>query len=57
MSLVAVGGNTIVGRTSIRFVLNDYLYQEGGHIGYGGLPDHRRLGYATEALPRDLGRH
>jgi predicted acetyltransferase len=52
--LVADVGGVIVGRTSIRHELNDFLLQEGGHIGYGVLREHRRRGYATEILRRSL---
>lgn len=48
--LLAVVGNDVVGRSSIRFALNDFLRREGGHIGYAVRPQHRRRGYATEIL-------
>jgi predicted acetyltransferase len=52
--LVADVGGEIVGRASIRHELNEFLVQEGGHIGYGVLREHRRRGYATEILRRSL---
>jgi len=52
--LVAEVDGTIVGRVSIRHVLNDFLAREGGHIGYGVLPEHRRQGYATEILRQSI---
>lgn len=52
--LVADVDGRIVGRTSIRFELNEWLAREGGHIGYGVLLEHRRKGYATEILRQSL---
>ncbi|MDY7102618.1 MAG: GNAT family N-acetyltransferase, partial [Actinomycetota bacterium] len=52
--LVAEVGGTIVGRTSIRHELNEFLARLGGHIGYGVLPAHRRRGHATDILRQSL---
>jgi predicted acetyltransferase len=52
--LAADVGGEIVGRTSIRHELNEYLAREGGHIGYAVLAEHRRRGYATEILRQSL---
>jgi len=52
--LVADVAGEIVGRSSIRHALNDVLAREGGHVGYGVLPGHRRRGYATAILRQSL---
>lgn len=40
----------LIGVIDIRHRLNDFLYNYGGHIGYGVRPTERRKGYATEIL-------
>lgn len=40
----------LVGRLHIRHELTPALLEEGGHIGYGVRPAHRRRGYATRML-------
>ena len=52
--LLAEVDGEVVGRTSVRHRLNDWLAVEGGHIGYGVLAAHRRGGYATEMLRQSL---
>jgi predicted acetyltransferase len=52
--LLAVVDGEVVGRTSIRHTLNDFLLNLGGHIGYGVRPAHRRRGHATEILRQSL---
>ena len=54
VQLVAVVNGELVGRVSIRFALNEFLAQRGGHIGYGVVPAHRRKGYASEILRQAL---
>ena len=52
--LVAEVDGVIVGRSSIRHELNDWLSKFGGHIGYAVRPDFRRRGYASEILRQSL---
>jgi predicted acetyltransferase len=52
--LLAEADDDIVGRLSVRFVLNDFLAAEGGHIGCAVLPRFRRRGYATALLHRGV---
>ena len=52
--LVAEVDRQLVGRSSIRHELNDFLRREGGHIGYCVLAEHRRRGHATEMLRQSL---
>jgi predicted acetyltransferase len=44
----------VVGRVSVRHKLNDWLFREGGHIGYAVRPAFRRRGLATELLRQGL---
>lgn len=52
--LLADVDGTLVGRTSIRHELNDFLMNYGGHIGYAVVPNQRRRGYATEILRQSI---
>lgn len=54
--LVAEVDGQIVGRTSIRYELNDFLFDLGGHVGYGVAPEFRRRGYAQQILSRSVER-
>lgn len=47
-------GPDIVGRVSIRHVLNDYLLARGGHIGWSVAPRFRRRGYARAMVEQSL---
>jgi predicted acetyltransferase len=44
----------LIGRASVRFTLNDYLADTGGHVGYGVRPAFRRRGHATVMLMESL---
>ena len=46
--------NTIVGVSNLRHELTEKLLADGGHIGYGVRPSHRRKGYATKMLELTL---
>lgn len=48
--LLADVDGDVVGRVSIRFELNEYLRQFGGHAGYAVAARYRRRGYAREIL-------
>lgn len=56
-----VRDDTYLGSLSLRHELNDFLWEEGGHIGYAVRPTARRQGVATGAvalalpIARDLG--
>lgn len=51
---VAVVDGRIAGRLSVRHGLNDFLLQQGGHIGCGVLPAFRRQGLGKRMLERGL---
>jgi predicted acetyltransferase len=44
----------IAARLSVRHALNEFLLQQGGHIGYGVLPEFRGRGLGSACLRRGL---
>ena len=46
----------VIGFLAIRHTLNDFLLEEGGHIGYSIRPARRREGHASRALALALDR-
>ncbi len=46
----------VIGFLAIRHALNDFLLEEGGHIGYSIRPARRREGHASRALALALDR-
>ncbi len=44
----------VAGRLSVRHALNEFLLQQGGHIGYGVLPAFRGRGIGKRMLQRGL---
>lgn len=51
-----VDGDTYLGAITLRHELNDFLLEQGGHIGYSIRPSARRRGLATWALGQVLQR-
>lgn len=45
-----VEGEEFLGSVAIRHTLTEYLFEEGGHVGYSIRPSARRQGHATRAL-------
>lgn len=48
--MIRISDNKIIGMVNIRHQLNEFLLNEGGHIGYSIRPTERNKGYATIML-------
>ena len=44
----------VIGAVNIRHQLTEFLFNGGGHIGYGIRPSERKKGFATKALSLSL---
>ncbi|WP_274364874.1 GNAT family N-acetyltransferase [Paenibacillus thermotolerans] len=53
--LVNQDGSKVLGAVNIRHGLTGYLFDRGGHIGYGIRPSERQKGYAKKLLALSLG--
>jgi predicted acetyltransferase len=51
---VGLFDDRIVARLSVRLALNEFLFQQGGHLGYGVLPEFRGRGVGFACLQRGL---
>ena len=49
-----VDGETLIGEAGVRYTLNDWLLQIGGHVGYGIRPIFQRKGYGKLILKLSL---
>src|SRR5215469_7386969 len=49
-----VDDGEFIGHVSIRHELNEWLFEQGGHIGYDVRPSARRRGHATAMLAASL---
>lgn len=52
--LLDLDENKLVGATNIRYYLNDYLFNYGGHIGDGIRPSCRNKGYGKQLIKLSL---
>lgn len=54
IQLVGFEDEKAVGFLNLRLRLNDYLFQQGGHIGYSVRPSERGKGYAKDMLEQGV---
>ena len=52
--MIAEENGELIGRSSIRYELNDFLFSRGGHIGYAVRPQFRNKGFAKVILRLSL---